>query len=120
MRAALLALLLFAMGCHPEWIGETPGTWAPPRESKCHLDLIHVGPADVAPDGQYDLLGYVTLMTSTVQDPRLPETMDKVRSRACRMGGEALSIWEFHAAGPSMVHTEIDYAVVRARVSSRP
>jgi hypothetical protein len=118
MRTAILALLFVTTGCHPEWIGVTPGTWAPPREPKCHLDLLDVPPGDMGPDGHYDLLGHVTIMTSVSVDPRGAKMMDEVRSRACRLGGEALSVWRFLPAGTSTVHTEIDYAVLR--VSSRP
>jgi hypothetical protein len=111
-RFLLAALFLAACGA-PEWITETPGVSRPARPSDCKVDLIKLGPKDLAPAGPYELLGYLTIAKDAVQDPTSPATLDKVRGRACKMGGEAMAVWDLKVSPSAPTdHTEIDYAVV--------
>ena len=112
-RAAVLFLLA---ACGPaEWIVETPGVSRPARPADCTVDFIaQLGPDDLAPHGPYELLGYLTIAKDAVQDPTRAETREKLRPRACKMGGEAMAVWDFKTSASSpTAHTEIDYAVVR-------
>jgi hypothetical protein len=120
-RALVIAALSLA-ACGPaEWIVETPGVSRPARPSDCAVDLIKLGPNDLAPAGPYELLGYLTIARDAVQDPTQPETREKVRSRACKMGGEALAVWDLKTSRTSpTAHTEIDYAVVRRMQGAPP
>jgi len=116
MRRAVLLVAVFAVACGPmEWIHETHGVSRPARPSDCTIEFIaSLGPKDLAPSGPYELLGYVTIAKDAVQDPASPDTREKVRPRACAMGGEAVAVWDLKvsSAAPT-AHTEIDYAVVR-------
>jgi hypothetical protein len=120
-RALLIAVLSLAACGAPEWIVETPGVSAPARPSDCKVDFIKLSPKDLAPAGPYELLGYLTIAKDSVQDPSRPETQEKVRSRACKMGDEAMALWDLKVSPSSPTdHTEIDYAVVRNAQASAP
>jgi hypothetical protein len=113
MRILWMATLSL-VACGPaEWITESSQASAPPRPSDCVVEFIPVlGPKDFAPQGPYQLLGYITLARDAAQEPAKRQTREKVRARACRRGGEAMATWDFKVS-PSGNHTEIDYAVVR-------
>jgi hypothetical protein len=122
MKRVLLVAVLSLAACGPEeWIVETPGISRPARPSDCNVDLITLGPSDLAPAGPYELLGYLTIARDAVQDPTQPETREKVRARACKMGGEAMAVWDLKTSRASpTAHTEIDYAVVRRAQGAVP
>ncbi len=120
-RAVLISSLLVA-ACGPqEWITVTPGVSRPPRPTDCAIDLVTLGPKDLAPAGPYELLGYITIAKDGVQDPLRPETREKARPRACALGGEAMAVWDLKTSASSpTAHTEIDYAVVRKAQAAAP
>jgi hypothetical protein len=122
MKRALWSATLLLAGCGaPEWITETPGVSRPPRPSNCTVAFIKLGTKDLAPAGPYELLGYLTIAKDAVQDPTSPATREKVRSRACAMGGEAIALWDLKVSPSSPTeHTEVDYAVVRNAQASTP
>lgn len=82
----------------------------------CELDVLEVEMSQVAPGGEYEVLGHVILGESGAQDPTQPAYRAEVRSRACGMGGEAVAILATAsnaAGGLSAGGTSVDYVVLR-------
>jgi hypothetical protein len=114
---AALALL----ACGPS-VSEVQMIAAPPRDANCELEFLQLKMDDVspaAPGAKYEILGHVVLQETGVQDPLAPEYRQKVRPRACHMGGEGVAIM-MAAVGEGAFGghgTSIDYAIVRKRQS---
>ncbi|WP_394844200.1 hypothetical protein LZC95_45000 [Pendulispora brunnea] len=112
---------LVLVACGPT-VSEVHMIAAPPKEANCELDFLQLKMEDVspaAPGAKYEILGHVVLQEEGVRDPLEPKYREKVRPRACRMGGEGVAIM-LSAVGEGAFGshgTSIDYAVVRKRQS---
>ena len=99
MRSKPLALrLLIALsglfaGCGPvAGLNETRVAHAEPRAADCKLELLHIPQGDPQANTFFRLLGHITVMEAGGHDPLSYKMRDIVVPRACRMGGQILSI----------------------------
>lgn len=65
---------------------------APSREANCALELAHVDITSMSFNQEWEVLGYVSLLDYSVQDPAAAENRALVRPRACAMGGTSVAV----------------------------
>jgi hypothetical protein len=116
---SVVCLAAGGVGCGPS-VGEARLVSAPARAASCELEFLQLEIQDMAPGGKYEILGHVVLSEEGIRDPLAPAYRDKVRPRACAMGGEAVAILMTGTAAPHALSaggTTIDYAIVRRRTT---
>jgi hypothetical protein len=102
MRAKILFFLPIvamamtcAIGCGPN-ISETRMAYFPPKAEGCNLEVINKALASgenfALPDSPYEIVGMIGLGENGTQDPFSDRYMAIVRPRACKMGGDAISL----------------------------
>ena len=128
VRATLLVSLVFltlatgGLACGPS-VGEARLVSAAAKPASCDLDFLQLEIQDMAPGAKYEVLGHVVLSEEGIRDPLAPAYRDKVRPRACAMGGEAVAILMTGTNAPAALSTggtTIDYAIVRKRTAPSP
>jgi hypothetical protein len=100
LRLAIAAAVLAAhTGCGPS-VSEMRMIAAPPRAESCELSAVSPPMEELGgPKATWQVLGYVILSESGIQDPMQPEYRAIVGPRACAMGGEAIAITSATSAG---------------------
>jgi hypothetical protein len=118
--AGLLCLSsLAAAGCGPA-IAEQRIGYSPPRPETCAVTVVNGAMKDpmmwAAASGPYELLGTISLNESGTVDPFSDESLNIVRPRACRMGGDAISLMVSTQSTVGLASgTGTSYAVLRKR-----
>src|SRR3954468_2874322 len=93
MTARSVLLLAVLAACGPKAaISESRVAYAPSLAENCPLDLVEVDITAVQFNQQWEVLGYVTLFDTKLQDPAAPENRALVRPRACAMGGRQVAV----------------------------
>jgi len=86
-------LLIALVACGPKsGISETTMIQAPAREASCALQLVQADITQMSFNQTWDVLGYVTLLDHSIQDPAAEENRALVRPRACAMGGTSIAV----------------------------
>jgi hypothetical protein len=114
-RRGAILIAATAIGCGPD-ISERRLGFYPPREPRCALEFVQADPRTLGPGGPWEVVGYVTVDEKHVGDPYSERYREIVRPRACRMGGEAVTILQ--AASRESRHgsgTGITWGVLRYR-----
>lgn len=113
----LLCALLFLLGgsaCGPA-ITVSTSKFYPPNPENCPLEFVQADMSQIAPGGEWELVGQIVLQQVGAQNPFSEEYKAIVAPRACNMGGEAVSV--LHAAttstGWGSSGSGISYAVLR-------
>jgi hypothetical protein len=103
------------VGCGPT-ITETRMSNAAAKPSSCQLEFLNLAPNEMGNSGPYETLGFISLSDTGSQDPMQEEYRALVRPRACRMGGEAISL-QMQATNTTDRGTgsAVTYAVMRKR-----
>jgi len=91
VRSVLLIAALAACGPKAA-ISESRMAYAPSLPENCQLELVQVDITAVQFNQQWEVLGYVTLLDTKLQDPAAPENRALVRPRACAMGGSSVAV----------------------------
>jgi len=125
MTMARFGLLAFGLGllfsgsaCGPR-ISEARLVPVPPRAESCPLEFVKLDMMDLSSaNGTWQLVGHVILRDIGKPDPFSEEMKSIVRPRACRMGGEGVTLM-MSGTNEGLVTdgTAIDYGVLRHRVS---
>jgi hypothetical protein len=100
-RAWLLVAMamLLLTGCGAPAVGEVRmGAPHPAKDASCALEFVAVSAGDMAPGakfgsgGKYEMIGAVNIGAKEGTDAMSAEVRALVRPRACRMGGEVVSL----------------------------
>jgi hypothetical protein len=94
-RILLPVLIAATTGCFTvrPIVSESRMAFAPPRPPNCPLQLVQTTMMDLAPGNPtWQLLGFVSIGDTGHRDPLSEEYRNLVRSRACAMGGEAITL----------------------------
>ena len=95
-RAAALVLTLFASACGPNIILQRTG-YAPPKADTCNVVVVTKSSTELmgevqAPSSKFTMLGTITLSDSGSRDPFSEDSMEIVRPRVCKLGGDAVGL----------------------------
>ncbi len=95
----LTCLFVALAACGGPAVGEVrTGLPHTSRPADCQLQLVSVSAGDMAPGarfgsgGEYEMIGMVTIGADSGTDAFSDEMKKLVRPRACRMGGEIVSL----------------------------
>lgn len=116
-RAVLVAALFATslVGCGPV-VSESRTTAYPGREESCKLEFVKLDNATLSGGGEWEVIGQVAIGGLGSADPFSEKSRAIVRPRACRMGGEAVGIFQVTNT-ETFVNTgsTTTYAVLRHR-----
>ncbi len=73
-------------------ISESRMIYVPPKPADCQLEFLQVPMEEMTPLGRFHILGHVSIADFGELDPFSPENKRVVQERACRMGGEAVTV----------------------------
>lgn len=116
VAGGILVAAAFTSACGPS-ISEARMMALPARGSGCSLELVRVTyPELMNNTGPWELVGYVTVNERGVGDPLSPSARERVRPRACAMGGHAIAVMT-QVTGEQAFHSSsgTSYAVLRPR-----
>ncbi|MBN1611956.1 MAG: hypothetical protein JW940_35320 [Polyangiaceae bacterium] len=110
--------LLAPVACGPN-ISEVTMVTYPPREEGCSLEFLKIDMAALSsPSSEWEMIGQIVLNEEGEQDPLAERYRALVRTRACRMGGEAIGVaMNAHNESILVSGTAISYGVLRKRRS---
>jgi hypothetical protein len=119
-RKLLLAIAcaagMVAGACGPTSISENRLKFRPAREASCALELVQLDPHAAGFDREWEIVGYVNIHETQVVDPFAEKYRRLVRPRACRMGGEAVTIMIAQTNRSLFVASSVTaYGVLRRR-----
>lgn len=117
---ACLAFLAL-VGCGPSiLVGRM--AYFPPRPDDCNVEVLNGATQDpslfATPNSEYEIAGTIGLGEMGIQDPFSEKYMSLVKPRACRMGGDAVSLMASHTiTSPEMIRsgTSTAYVVLHRR-----
>lgn len=92
----------------------------PPREGACQLEFVKLDMMDLSSEnGTWQVIGNVFLGDSGILDPFSEKMKAIVRPRACRMGGEGVTLMT-SATNEGLVSdaTRINYGILKRRAST--
>jgi len=115
---ALLGILTVLPACGPR-ISEVRIVPVPSRAADCPLEFIKLDMMDLSsPTGTWQMIGNVLLGDTGKLDPFDEKNKTLVRSRACAMGGEGVSIM-MTATNEGLVTdgSRITYAILKHRTA---
>ena len=99
IRSILFVTLPWLVACGGPAVGEVrTGLPHQARGENCQLELVSITASDMAPGarfgsgGQYEMVGMVTVGADEGTDAFSAKIKELVRPRACRMGGEVVSL----------------------------
>jgi len=119
-RWTLLIVVTTAIGCGPD-IKERRLGFYPSREPRCSLEFVQADMRMMGPSGPWEVVGYISISEKHISDPFSEKYRAIVRPRACRMGGEAVTIMQ--AASRESGHgstTGTTWGVLRYRRAPNP
>lgn len=122
-NASILFFLAVLLGaCGPN-ISETKMAYFPPRAETCNVEVVNGALASGAnfalPDSPYEIVGMIGLGENGTQDPFSDRYMAIVRPRACKMGGDAISLMASQTSNASITNaTGTAYVVLHKRVEA--
>jgi len=121
-----LVVVTTAVGCAPA-IAEDRLGYFPPRHQDCAITVVNGAMQNpmlwAAPSSEYEMVGTITLHESSTADPFSEEHLKTIRPRACKMGGEALSLMSSTHSTNGFgfgTGTGTSFAVLRRRAGAAP
>jgi hypothetical protein len=106
--------LAFGIGCGPT-INEMRIGYAPPLPEDCKIEVVNIPATGLGPDSDYTQVGNLIVYDGyKVPDPFAPEILNKLRPRACRMGGQQITLSMSSTGGSG---GSVSYMVLRKKSS---
>lgn len=117
MKIALAVIVVAGCG-EAQQVSHTQLVYAPARAATCSLELLH-GPTGTG----WQLLGTVTLADHALEDPTTRANLELIRSRACELGGTAVSVADSYVQTTEdgdRYGSSIEYLVLRPQPAAQP
>jgi hypothetical protein len=119
-----LASVVALLGCGPAIVEHRLGMY-PPRDANCTIAVLNGAMQDpsmwAAPSSGYLLVGTIALGERGSVDPFSESHVEIIRPRACKMGGDAISLMMSSQSSAGFgTGTGTAYAVLKKRIVETP